>query len=257
MKNQNPEIKVLIGLSGSGKTTQATKFIMAYINDIIEEFNTIAEINLAFVGVRDSLQILKGRIESREDLRPWYKKLFQASLVNTKYIDKQYSSFINLYKTTIKTNFPKVFIKIDANYKLEPTIICDLDGTLSLFGDRNPYDRDFQNDTFSAPVLLVLKSWLQDNPDKKIHFFSGRDEKFKERTLEFLTKEFSEDEFILEMRHSDDRRGDYDVKQEMYNANINDRYFVHFVIDDRLKVCRLWNRMGLFLFNVNQDLKEF
>lgn len=29
------------------------------------------------------------------------------------------------------------------------------------------------------------------------------------------------------------------------------------VFDDRLKVCRMWYRLGLFVFNCNQGLKEF
>jgi hypothetical protein len=36
---------------------------------------------------------------------------------------------------------------------LPDAIICDLDGTLALFGDRNPYDRDFENDKPNIPTV--------------------------------------------------------------------------------------------------------
>jgi len=228
----------------------------SYINELVVEFNHLADIEIEFIGIEESLATLKRRIEEREDKRVWWKKLF-SSEVNTSYLNKQFKEFNSLHKKGIQTKFPILVRKVNQNYKLPNTIICDLDGTLALFGDRNPYDRDFENDMFSPPVLFVLKSWIHDNPDCKIHFFSGRAEKERGETTRFLLREFTEDQFILEMRKNKDVRNDSLVKEDMFNTYIKDKLFVHFVIDDRLRVCRLWNKLGLFLFNVNQDLSEF
>lgn len=138
-------------------------------------------------------------------------------------------------------------------------IICDLDGTLSLFDEnKNPYDRDFENDKCSQPVRLLLESYQEKNPEALIYFFSGRSNKFRNQTVEFLTKSFVRGfDYELIMRKNKDFRKDTIVKEEMYNTFIKDNCKVDFVIDDRLQVCRLWYSLGLFVFNVNQGLIEF
>mgnify|MGYP003433581663 FL=1 len=59
------------------------------------------------------------------------------------------------------------------------------------------------------------------------------------------------------MRQFKDMRSDDIVKEEMYNTHIKDKYEVIGVFDDRLKVCRMWYKLGLFVFNCNQGLIEF
>jgi hypothetical protein len=140
-------------------------------------------------------------------------------------------------------------------------IICDLDGTLSLFDreKKNPYNRDFENDECSKPVKWMLEQYNITHPENVIFFLSGRDEKYRDQTLLFLQKYFNHPEFsyALIMRKEKDNRKDVIVKEEFYNEYIRDKYRVEFVIDDRLQVCRLWYSLGLFVFNVNQGLKEF
>ena len=141
---------------------------------------------------------------------------------------------------------------------MERCIIVDLDGTLSLFdkNKRNPYDRDFENDEVNIPVLDVIKSYLAYKPIKLI-FLSGRNDKFKSQTLDFIVGKCKLGGFELHMRKDKDFRKDVIIKEEMYNKFIKGKYQVDFVIDDRLQVCRLWYSLGLFVLNVNQGLIEF
>lgn len=142
----------------------------------------------------------------------------------------------------------------------ERCIICDLDGTLSLFDrdKRNAYDRDFENDECSLPVKFILDSYQMRFPQRTIFFLSGRNDKFKDNTDEFLSKNFGDTFYYkLIMRKDKDFRKDVIVKEEMYDSWIKDKHTVDFVIDDRLQVCRLWYKLGLFVFNVNQGLVEF
>lgn len=139
----------------------------------------------------------------------------------------------------------------------QPAIICDLDGTLALFGDKNPFDRDFENDEVNIPVAMILQS-LQFIHGRilKLIFLSGRNDKFKAQTEQFLRKAgFSN--YELHMRRNGDYRKDDIFKEEVYNEKVKDNYKVLFVIDDRLSVCRFWYKMNLFCFNVNQGLIEF
>lgn len=143
---------------------------------------------------------------------------------------------------------------------LPSCIICDLDGTLSLFDKdkKNPYDRDFENDECSQPVKFILENYSKNFPNNPIYFFSGRNSKFVNQTTEFIKKHFGPNfRYRIIMRRDKDNRKDVIVKEEMYNNSIKGKYNVDFVIDDRLQVCRLWYSLGLFVFNVNQNLVEF
>lgn len=136
-------------------------------------------------------------------------------------------------------------------------IICDLDGTLSLF-DRNkksPYIRDFENDICNEHVKLLI--YAAYNSGKYIIFLSGRNDKFREQTEIFLNRNLPDISYSLFMRKDKDNRKDTILKEEMYNNFVKDDYEVEFIIDDRLQVCRLWYSLGLFVFNVNQGLEEF
>jgi hypothetical protein len=59
------------------------------------------------------------------------------------------------------------------------------------------------------------------------------------------------------MRPADDQRADDVLKSELYYQNIRDRYNVLGVIDDRPKVCRMWRKLGLSVFQVGNPDYEF
>ncbi|OIP78302.1 MAG: hypothetical protein AUK48_01980 [Oscillatoriales cyanobacterium CG2_30_44_21] len=136
--------------------------------------------------------------------------------------------------------------KPDYNPDLPEAIICDLDGTIALIGDRNPYDAaKCELDRVNEPVRSIL-----DRSGKKIIFLSGRNDQFKPQTLDWLAKHhirFDE----LHMRHSGDTRKDSIVKQEMYEQFILHKYNISFVLDDRDQVVRVWRDLGLTCLQVD------
>jgi predicted kinase len=168
-------------------------------------------------------------------------------------------------------------LKNNIPYPVDPdlpwAIICDLDGTLALFGDRrNPYDASNCDviDEPNPPVLGILQLYYDiynvtygeygKCPVSKIFFFSGRTDNYKEPTTRFLLNKcgFSllDPFFELVMRVTGDIRGDEIIKEEMFDKHIRNQYNVYVVIDDRPKVCRKWHSMGLPVFNVG-DGEEF
>lgn len=228
----------------------------SYINELLSEFQHLVEIELKFI--QTSLGICIKRVLNREVNKKWWE-FWKKVDFDTSYIIKQHNDFEKLLikywgKDLI---FPQVNTKIYNNTSLINTIICDLDGTLCLYGNRNPYDRDFENDELNYPVYLVLRQWLNDNPDKVITFFSGRNEKFRNQTEIFLTKYFDTSEYLLYMRPEKDQRKDTIVKEEMFNNYVLNKYYVDFAVDDRKQVKRLWEKLGIFVFDVNQNDKEF
>ena len=54
------------------------------------------------------------------------------------------------------------------------------------------------------------------------------------------------------MRKADDHRNDTEVKSDLFEEHIRGKYYCDFVVDDRPCVLEMWNKKGLFTFNVNQ-----
>ncbi len=133
--------------------------------------------------------------------------------------------------------------------------ICDIDGTLANNSHRSPFDESKVFEDTPLPTVGVIQSLLV-NGDRVI-YFSGRTEACRFDTVSWLTKHVSVDYPELYMRQIGDNRGDQITKKELYEKHIKDQYNVLGVFDDRLKVCRMWYDLGLFVFNCNQGLKEF
>ncbi|MFA6609060.1 MAG: AAA family ATPase, partial [Candidatus Paceibacterota bacterium] len=71
---------------------------------------------------------------------------------------------------------------------LPSAILCDLDGTLALMGDRSPYDASECDvkDLPNVPVIECVKAMYFQG--EKIVFMSGRDSKYREQTIRFIEK---------------------------------------------------------------------
>lgn len=140
-----------------------------------------------------------------------------------------------------------------SNLQLPDAIICDLDGTLSLFGegtsnDRSPYNAvNADKDEPNWPVVDVLRAMF----DKEVHvvFMSGREDKFRPQTLTFL-KNLGFDTFPLFMRTTGDKRKDWIVKGELFDAHIRSKYNVLFCLDDRNQVVEFYRSLGLKVWQV-------
>ena len=130
-------------------------------------------------------------------------------------------------------------------------IICDLDGTLSIFEKvdknqphyRNPYNASTcDKDLLNKVVAGIIK-------DKCVILVSGREGKYKEPTLKFLENN-NINYFRLFMRKTGDNRKDSIIKQEIYETFIKDSYDIEFVLDDRNQVVEMWRSLGLTCLQV-------
>lgn len=126
--------------------------------------------------------------------------------------------------------------------------IFDIDGTLAQMGDRSPYDfTQVHKDTVKKDVARV--SSILDREDWTI-IMSGRSEECRQQTEEWLEKngiEFDE----LYMRAKGDNRPDWQIKYDLFNEHVRNRYNVRGVFDDRNQVVALWREMGLTCFQVD------
>lgn len=130
---------------------------------------------------------------------------------------------------------------------LPRVIICDIDGTLALFGDKNPYYRDFENDGVNEDVIDIVQRVVD-----QLHgivYVSGRKKQFHTATTYWLRKNHLPDGPLF-MRNDDDNREDSIVKKEIYEREIKGKYNVDFVLDDRNRVVTMWRSLGLTCLQV-------
>lgn len=135
-------------------------------------------------------------------------------------------------------------------------IICDIDGTLAIRTERGPFDFSrLEEDVPNKAVLLILDLLFKEGK-VKIMLVSGREKKYQEATLRWLTKyqiPFHE----IYMRETDDKRLDSIIKKELYTWNISQKYNVAFALEDRKRVKKMWVENGIFVLDVNQTDAEF
>ena len=150
---------------------------------------------------------------------------------------------------------------------LPEAVLCDLDGTLALIHGRSPYDASNCDikDLPNVPVIETIKAHY--NAGRKIIFCSGREDKYRPETIRFIEKyvthivnvscgggrdlpeEFAID-YKLFMRKTDDFRKDAIIKEEIYQNEIEGKYNVLCVLDDRDQVVTFWREKGLTCFQV-------
>lgn len=130
-------------------------------------------------------------------------------------------------------------------------IICDLDGTLALIEHRSPYDASTaEQDILNNPVANILHVYSQQKEFPiDILLLSGRDEQYRPQTVAWSKRHgitYSE----LYLRPTNDKRRDTVFKKEVYEAYIQDKYDVLFVLEDRTQVVNMWRREGLTCLQV-------
>ena len=138
----------------------------------------------------------------------------------------------------------------EPDLSLPAAVMCDIDGTLALMGDRGPYDfTRCGGDLLNEAVRRALWSFRLANDDR-IVLLSGRGEEYRPQTEAWLAQHrVPYDE--LHMRAADDRRRDDIVKAELFDQRVRHRYAVRVSLDDRDRVVALWRRMGIPTWQVN------
>lgn len=136
-------------------------------------------------------------------------------------------------------------------------IICDLDGTLALIGDRSPYDasRCHETDSLNEPVAKLVRKYARDG--YQIIFMSGRSREHEPQTRLFLSKHgFGTDDprtaYELFMRPLRDTRKDSIVKQELYETHVAPAYNIELCLDDRDQIVDMWRSLGLVCMQVGE-----
>jgi len=144
---------------------------------------------------------------------------------------------IKLYEQHIKKTEP-----IIQDETLAKAIIVDIDGTLAHMKDRSPFDwQRVGEDECDETIKSIVNTY--DNFGTII-VMSGRDGSCKEITEKWLEDNNIKYDLLL-MRAEGDFRKDSIVKKELFDNNIKDKYFIEYVMDDRLQTVNMWRSIGL------------
>lgn len=138
-------------------------------------------------------------------------------------------------------------------------VICDIDGTIALRGDRSPFDWNRVNeDSVNEPIKQLLRCvYYNENPfgdyqsRKKvsIFFMSGRDTVCRKETEDWLDKNVGLP-YTLFMRERQNNEKDSVIKKQIFDTFIKDKYNVLFVLDDRNQTVDMWRSLGLTCLQV-------
>ena len=157
-----------------------------------------------------------------------------------------------------KIDFP-VFdvIPYFKNEKLPLAVIVDIDGTIALTGDRNIFDYSKVDiDIPRIDVIRIIKSLKEQNI--KIIIFSGRKLEAKEKTIQWLKNNLIpfDEIYLRNEEESNNNCSDIVAKYRMFNQ-IRNKYNIIGAFDDRPKVTRLYQELGLTTFFVGEYGREF
>lgn len=137
---------------------------------------------------------------------------------------------------------------IEYNDELSDCIICDIDGTVAKMNGRSPYDySQVHTDVPHTPVIRAVHA--MGKIDYEVIFVSGRKAECREATLAWLLRYVGHTGKLF-MREDGDNRDDRVVKEEIYRREIEGKYNVLFVLDDRDRVVEKWRELGLTCFQV-------
>jgi hypothetical protein len=152
---------------------------------------------------------------------------------------------------------------------LQRAYIFDIDGVLAdcshrlHFIQQEPKDwkRFYENsdkDEVIQPnknTLRLLRNALHGYQTRGILFVTGRSEAYRELTMNWLKKKvwgcfgnFYND--MLFMRKDGDFRPDWEVKKEIYEKELKDKYEILGVFEDRTQVVQMWRSLGLTCYQV-------
>ena len=135
------------------------------------------------------------------------------------------------------------------NDEKEDCIIVDLDGTVCLHNGRSPYDLTrISEDIPNYPLVRFLQELIC---NKHIIFLSGREgtDQCRQDTINWLTKNICSSDFgykwELLMRDKNNFEPDEVIKERIFHKEIEPKYSVLAIFDDRDKVVKMWRSLGL------------
>lgn len=101
------------------------------------------------------------------------------------------------------------------------------------------------------PIMNVLRVLANLDNSYEIIFVTGRPERIRNKTHLWIAEYLCLGYCHMYMRKDGDHRPDYQVKREIYETQIKDKYDVIGVFEDRKQCVDMWRALGLQCYQVN------
>ena len=136
-------------------------------------------------------------------------------------------------------------------------VICDIDGTIAnndhrqhFLEGKKDWEGFFSELHKDKPIFEIIdKVNSLENEGYKIYFLTGRPEKYRIQTKDWLKKYFAFDLELL-MRNNNDRRNKIEIKKELFQTNLSSLE-IKVIFENDPDLILLWKKLGLNVFDVN------
>lgn len=166
-----------------------------------------------------------------------------------RYFFKQYKINVNTGVLPLAPEPMPPFERYTTDYSKPRAYIVDTDGTVADHtGVRSPYDTTrYSLDRLRYHVAGIV--YALNKADVAVVGLSGRDEEFRDVTQDWWRDNGMEFDAFF-MRPKGDRRMDALVKYDLFKDQVEPNYSVLGAFDDRPQVIRMWETIGVPVFNV-------
>lgn len=140
--------------------------------------------------------------------------------------------------------------------------IFDVDGTIADCSHRlhfidgslgvKDWDAFYDACKEDEPITNVMRVLITLENSYEIIFITGRPERVQDITCDWLDFHMLLRPYQIFMRKDGDHRPDYQVKREIYETQIKDKYDVIGVFEDRDQCVQMWRDLGLQCYQVNE-----
>jgi len=135
-------------------------------------------------------------------------------------------------------------------------VVFDIDGTLSnpenrihhILGENKDWVKFLSSSGSDSVIEPIAEMFSRcESAGDLILFVTGRDEKYREDTVEWLNSKITHIEITkdnLIMRPRGDRRHDYEIKEE-WLLSLDPEDWPDLIFEDRASVVEMWRRHGI------------
>ena len=141
-------------------------------------------------------------------------------------------------------------------------VLCDIDGTVAnndhrqnLLKEFNDWDKFFSLLKDDEPIQVIIEMVKQKvESNNHLIFLTGRPEKYREITEDWLSRYF-DDGFCLLMRKDGDLRNKIIVKEEIFNENFKKKQ-IKACFENDPELIQLWQKLGLNVIDINGIIRR-
>tara|TARA_B100000989_G_scaffold3891_1_gene2721 strand:- start:5118 stop:5549 length:432 start_codon:yes stop_codon:yes gene_type:complete len=141
--------------------------------------------------------------------------------------------------------------------KEKKIVICDIDGTIAnndhrqhFLKKKKDWDGFFSKLHKDEPIFEIIdKVKALEKEGRRIIFLTGRPEKYRQQTEDWLKKYFTFDLEIL-MRKDNDRRNKIEIKKELFETHLSSLE-IKVIFENDPELIFLWKKLGFIVFEVN------